>query len=168
MEGRLNTLRTGIFFLYINHKSLIQSKVTFFYLTTLCYHFFCCFIYCAVKCVKSPRVLKGKFASSVFQSCKGKTPNTRKLVSGPQCGNICKWFMLSGCSHRYCRNVAMCAHIPMYFFFILFHAVWCAPGMCCILCAGPAFGGVSGALAPGADFEGGAKKAVTDRPQVNT
>jgi hypothetical protein len=26
----LNTLRTGIFFLYINHKSLIQSKVTFF------------------------------------------------------------------------------------------------------------------------------------------
>jgi alanine racemase len=25
-----NTLRTGIFFLYINHKSLIQSKVTFF------------------------------------------------------------------------------------------------------------------------------------------
>jgi hypothetical protein len=26
----VNTLRTGIFFLYINHKSLIQSKVTFF------------------------------------------------------------------------------------------------------------------------------------------
>jgi hypothetical protein len=25
-----NTLRTGIVFLYINHKSLIQSKVTFF------------------------------------------------------------------------------------------------------------------------------------------
>jgi hypothetical protein len=29
-QGQLNTLRTGIFFLYINHKSLIQSKVTFF------------------------------------------------------------------------------------------------------------------------------------------
>jgi hypothetical protein len=26
----VNTLRTGIFFLYINHKSLIQSKVTCF------------------------------------------------------------------------------------------------------------------------------------------
>jgi hypothetical protein len=25
-----NTLRTGIFFLFLNHKSLIQSKVTFF------------------------------------------------------------------------------------------------------------------------------------------
>jgi hypothetical protein len=28
--------------------------------------------------------------------------------------------------------------------------------------------GASGALVPGADFEGGAKKAVTDRPHVNT
>jgi hypothetical protein len=28
--GLLNTLQTGICFLYINHKSLIQSKVTFF------------------------------------------------------------------------------------------------------------------------------------------
>jgi hypothetical protein len=27
---RVNKLWTGIFFLYINHKSLIQSKVTFF------------------------------------------------------------------------------------------------------------------------------------------
>jgi hypothetical protein len=26
----INTFRTGIFCLYINHKSLIQSKVTFF------------------------------------------------------------------------------------------------------------------------------------------
>jgi hypothetical protein len=47
--------------------------------------FFCCFIYCVIKCVKSTRVLKGKFASSVFQSWKEKTPKTRKLVSGPQC-----------------------------------------------------------------------------------
>jgi hypothetical protein len=31
------------------------------------------------------RVLKGKFASSVFHSCKEKTPKTRILVSGPQC-----------------------------------------------------------------------------------
>jgi hypothetical protein len=31
-------------------------------------------------------VLKGKFASSVFQSCKENTPpKTRKFVSGPQC-----------------------------------------------------------------------------------
>jgi hypothetical protein len=37
-------------------------------------------------------VLQGKFASSVFQSCKKKTPKTRKLVSGPQCvkRNMCK------------------------------------------------------------------------------
>jgi hypothetical protein len=29
-DDNFNTLRTGIFFLYINHKSLIQSKDTFF------------------------------------------------------------------------------------------------------------------------------------------
>jgi hypothetical protein len=29
-------------------------------------------------------------------------------------------------------------------------------------------GGASGALAPGADFEGAPKKAVNDRPYVNT
>jgi hypothetical protein len=74
-----------VFFLYIYHKSLIQSKVTFFFQTTLCYHFFFCFMYCVIKCVKSTRVLKGKFASPVFHSCKEKTPKTRKLVSGPQC-----------------------------------------------------------------------------------
>jgi hypothetical protein len=33
------------------------------------------------------RVLKGKFASSVFQSCEEKTPKTRQLVSGPHCVN---------------------------------------------------------------------------------
>jgi hypothetical protein len=56
-------------------------------------------MYCVIKCVKSPRVLKGKFASSVFQSCKEKTPKTRILVSGPQCVNkyLCWtaiWFIL--------------------------------------------------------------------------
>jgi hypothetical protein len=42
-------------------------------------------MYCVIKCVKSTRVLKGKFASSVFHSCKEKTPKSRILVSGPQC-----------------------------------------------------------------------------------
>jgi hypothetical protein len=42
-------------------------------------------MYCVIKCVKSTRVLKGKFASSVFHGCKEKTPKTRILVSGPQC-----------------------------------------------------------------------------------
>jgi hypothetical protein len=79
------TLRTGIFFLYINHKSLIQSKATFFFRNHALLPFFCCFIYCVIKCVKSTRVLKGKFASSVFQSRKEKTPKTRILVSGQQC-----------------------------------------------------------------------------------
>jgi hypothetical protein len=32
---------------------------------------------------------------------------------------------------------------------------------------GRPLGGASGALAPGADFEGGAEKVVTDRPHVN-
>jgi hypothetical protein len=58
----LNTLRTGIFFLDINHKSLIQSKVTFFLANHALLPFSCCFIYCVIKCVKSTRVLKGKFA----------------------------------------------------------------------------------------------------------
>jgi hypothetical protein len=73
---------------YINHKSLIQSKVTFFLVNHALLPFFCCFIYCVIKCVKSSRVLKGKFASFVFQSCIEKTPKTRKLVSGPQCVKI--------------------------------------------------------------------------------
>jgi hypothetical protein len=33
-------------------------------------------------------VLNGKFASSVFHSCKEKTPKMRILVSGPQCVNL--------------------------------------------------------------------------------
>jgi hypothetical protein len=33
-------------------------------------------------------MLKGKFASSVFQCCKEKTPKMRKLVSSPQCVNM--------------------------------------------------------------------------------
>jgi hypothetical protein len=33
---------------------------------------------------------------------------------------------------------------------------------------GRPLGGASGALAPGADFEGTPKKAVTDRPHINT
>jgi hypothetical protein len=45
-------------------------------------------------------VLKGKFASSVFQSCKEKTPKTRKLVSGPQCVNS-----FDMCEHNWnCRD----------------------------------------------------------------
>jgi hypothetical protein len=42
-------------------------------------------MYCVIKCVKSTRVLKAKFSSSVFHSCKEKTPKTRILDSGLQC-----------------------------------------------------------------------------------
>jgi ubiquitin C-terminal hydrolase len=68
-------LRTGIFFLYIYHKSLIQSKVTFFLDSTAATTCNCCFMYCVIKCVKSTHVLKGKFESSVFHSCKAKNAN---------------------------------------------------------------------------------------------
>jgi hypothetical protein len=38
-------------------------------------------IYCVIKSVKTKRVLKRKFASSVFQNCK----KTQICVTGPQC-----------------------------------------------------------------------------------
>jgi hypothetical protein len=43
------------------------------------------FIYCVIKCVKTKRVLEGKFASSVFHSCYAKTQKTQICVTGPQC-----------------------------------------------------------------------------------
>jgi hypothetical protein len=67
MSQHFNTLRTGIFFLYIYHKSLIQSKVTFFKSGPEDQLYVRC-TYCVIKCVKPKRVLKGKFASSVFHS----------------------------------------------------------------------------------------------------
>jgi hypothetical protein len=57
------------------------------------------------------RVLKGKFASSVFQSCKEKTPNTRKLVSGFQCVN--------------------CFALPLTLYLFLYHF---SHGLCCSNC----------------------------------
>jgi hypothetical protein len=60
----------------------------FFLDTMLCYHLFL-LLSVLCKCVKSTRVLKVKFASSVFHSCKEKTPKLRILVSGPQCVKIC-------------------------------------------------------------------------------
>jgi hypothetical protein len=39
-------------------------------------------MYCLIKCVKTERMLKGNFASSVFHSCNAKT---QICVTGPQC-----------------------------------------------------------------------------------
>jgi hypothetical protein len=39
-------------------------------------------MYCVIKCVKTKRVLKGNFASSVFHICNAKT---QICVTGPQC-----------------------------------------------------------------------------------
>jgi hypothetical protein len=46
-------------------------------------------MYCVIKCVKTKRVLKGNFASSVFHSCNAQTQKTQICVTGPQCVN--KW-----------------------------------------------------------------------------
>jgi stalled ribosome rescue protein Dom34 len=50
-------------------------------------------IYSVIKCVKTKRVLKRKFASSVFQNCMQRRKKTQICVTGPQCvkeefGNI--------------------------------------------------------------------------------
>jgi hypothetical protein len=42
-------------------------------------------MYCVIKCVKTKRVLKGNFASSVFHSCNAKTQKMQICVTGPQC-----------------------------------------------------------------------------------
>jgi hypothetical protein len=73
-----NTLRTGILFLYIYHKLLIQSKVTFLKIRPGGPNHVR-FIYCVIKCVKTKRVLKGKFASSFFHSCNAKNANDANL-----------------------------------------------------------------------------------------
>jgi hypothetical protein len=39
-------------------------------------------MYCVIKCVKTKRVLKRKFASPVFHNCNAKT---QICVTGPQC-----------------------------------------------------------------------------------
>jgi hypothetical protein len=75
----INTLRTDrYFFLYIYHTSLIQSKVSCSFLknpdrSTI----FVRSMYCVIKSVKTKRVLKGNFASSVFHSCNAKDANLR-------------------------------------------------------------------------------------------
>jgi hypothetical protein len=40
---------------------------------------------CVIKCVKTKRVLKGNFASSIFHSCNTKTQMTQICVTGLQC-----------------------------------------------------------------------------------
>jgi hypothetical protein len=53
-------------------------------------------MYCVIKCVKTKRVLKGKFSSSVFHSCNAKMQKTQICVTGPQCvelfGNVIETF----------------------------------------------------------------------------
>jgi hypothetical protein len=51
-------------------------------------------MYCVIKCVKTKRVLKGNFASSVFHSCNAKTQKTQICVTGPQCVNYSKFLKL--------------------------------------------------------------------------
>jgi hypothetical protein len=80
-----NTLRNNrYFFLYIYHKSLIQSKVTFFFKSGPEDQIKKFSNYCIIKCVKTKRVLKGNSASSIFHSCNAKT---QICVTGPQCVN---------------------------------------------------------------------------------
>jgi hypothetical protein len=73
------------FFLYIYHKSLIQSKVMFFFKSGPEDQIKKCSKYCVIKCVKTKHVLKGNFASSIFHSCNAET---QICVTGPQCVNI--------------------------------------------------------------------------------
>jgi hypothetical protein len=40
-------------------------------------------IYCVIKCVKTKRVLKRKFASSVFQNCDAKTQKKPRKFASP-------------------------------------------------------------------------------------
>jgi hypothetical protein len=42
-------------------------------------------MYCVIKCLKNKRVLKGNFASSVFNIYNAKTQMTQICVTGPQC-----------------------------------------------------------------------------------
>jgi hypothetical protein len=54
----LNTLRTGIFFLYIYHRSLIRSDVTFLQTSGPEDHSEKRSMYCVMKCMETKRVLK--------------------------------------------------------------------------------------------------------------
>jgi hypothetical protein len=62
--GYINTLRTGIFS-SMYHKSLIQSKVKFFFKIQPGGPNYVRFMYRVIKCVKTKRELKGNFASPV-------------------------------------------------------------------------------------------------------
>jgi hypothetical protein len=42
---------------------------------------------CVIKCVKTKRMLKRKFASSVFHSCNAKTQKMQICITGPKCVN---------------------------------------------------------------------------------
>jgi hypothetical protein len=64
-------------------------------------------IYCVIKCVKTKRVLKHKFASSVFQNCNAKAQKMQICVTGPQCVNTCV-MMYSHRQYLYCIVVAKC------------------------------------------------------------
>jgi hypothetical protein len=77
-----------VFFLYIYHESLIQRKVTFFFKSGPDDLFYVRCMYCVIKCVKTKRVLKGRFASSVFHSCNAKTQRMQISITGPQCVNV--------------------------------------------------------------------------------
>jgi hypothetical protein len=79
----VDTLTTGIFFLYIYHKSLIQSKVTFFKKSGPEDHFLNTRKYCVIKCIQTKRVLKHEFASPVFHNCNTKTQQKKRRFEWP-------------------------------------------------------------------------------------
>jgi hypothetical protein len=53
-------------------------------------------MYYVIKCVKTKRVLKGNFASSVFHRCNAKTQKTEICVTGPQCVKHCRLYIQFG------------------------------------------------------------------------
>jgi hypothetical protein len=60
------------------------------------------FMCCVIKCIKTKRMLKGKFASSVFHSCNAKTQKTEICFTGPQCVNITEGCLNTHRNYMYC------------------------------------------------------------------
>jgi hypothetical protein len=69
-------------------------------------------MYCVIKCVKTKRVLKGNFASSVFHSCNAKT---QICVTGPQCVNIIELTGAIVCTLQHCTHEidVLILHTPL-------------------------------------------------------
>jgi hypothetical protein len=79
--------RDGYFFLYIYHRSLIRSDVTFLQTSGPEDHSEKRSMYCVIKCVETKRVLNTQICI-VFHSCNAKTQKTQICVTRPQCVNV--------------------------------------------------------------------------------